>query len=62
MIGSSFYYAAYESTVRQICKYREVSRGQANYIDYLLAGSIAGLSYWTVSYPIDVVKTKIQLG
>lgn len=27
-----------------------------------MAGSIAGLSYWTVAYPLDVIKTKLQIG
>lgn len=61
-IGSAFYYISYENAVRQICKYQNRQRRFANYSDYLLAGAIAGLSYWTVSYPIDVVKTKMQSG
>ncbi len=27
-----------------------------------MAGSLAGLGYWTVSYPLDVIKTKTQSG
>lgn len=27
-----------------------------------MAGSIAGLSYWTIAYPLDVIKTKLQTG
>lgn len=48
--------------MRQICKYTGNPRRFANYSDYLLAGSIAGLSYWTVAYPLDVIKTKLQIG
>lgn len=29
--------------------------------DYLLSGSLCGSLYWTLSYPSDVLKTKIQL-
>lgn len=28
---------------------------------FLLAGAVAGLSYTLVSYPIDIVKTNLQL-
>lgn len=41
---------------------REIPRRFANYSDYLMAGSLAGLGYWTVSYPLDVIKTKTQAG
>lgn len=61
-IGSAFYYGSYENAVRQICKYKGVPRRFADYSDYLLAGSIAGLSYWVMVYPFDVIKTKIQTG
>ena len=61
-IGSAFYYGCYEGAVRQICKFREIPRRFANYSDYLMAGALAGLGYWTVSYPLDVVKTKTQTG
>lgn len=61
-IGSAFYYGSYENAVRQICKFNGNSRRFANYSDYLLAGAIAGLSYWTVAYPLDVIKTKLQIG
>lgn len=27
-----------------------------------MAGSIAGLSYWSIAYPLDVIKTKLQTG
>lgn len=48
--------------MRQLCKYQGNARKNANYSDYLMAGSIAGLSYWTIAYPFDVIKTKLQMG
>lgn len=61
-IGSAIYYASYESAVRKICDFRGTLRRFASYSDYLMAGAFAGLSYWTISYPFDVIKTKIQAG
>ena len=61
-IGSAIYYASYQNAVRQLCKYQGNTRKNANYSDYLMAGSIAGLSFWTIAYPFDVIKTKLQMG
>ena len=37
-------------------------REKADTINYVISGGIAGISYWSVSYPFDVVKTKVQNG
>lgn len=39
-----------------------MERRFAQYSDFLAGGSVAGLTYWIVSYPWDVVKTQIQAG
>jgi len=61
-IGCIFYYGSYEAVVRQVCYWKDIPRRFANYSDYMLAGSTAGLIYWTFAYPLDVIKTKIQSG
>lgn len=61
-IGSAIYFSAYENTVRALCKSRGMERRFARYSDFLIGGSSAGLAYWIVSYPWDVIKTKIQAG
>ena len=37
-------------------------REQAKTMDYVMSGSVAGVSYWAISYPFDVIKTKVQNG
>lgn len=54
--GCYVYYAAYEATLL----YFSAQREKAKPIDYLMAGSVAGISYWTYACPFDVIKTKIQ--
>jgi len=49
------YFMSYECAKNFIKQYRTLN----NY-DYILAGGIAGSLGWTSSYPIDVIKTKIQ--
>jgi solute carrier family 25 carnitine/acylcarnitine transporter 20/29 len=34
--------------------------GQVNFWEIAPAGSLAGFSYWFVSYPLDLIKTRVQ--
>lgn len=57
--SSGVYYCSYESFLRWKTSGR---RDGAQPTDYLISGSVGGVSYWVVSYPMDVVKTKVQTG
>lgn len=35
-------------------------REKAGMFQFLIAGGVAGISYWLFSYPLDVIKTKVQ--
>lgn len=30
-------------------------------LQYMIAGGFGGMSYWSILYPIDVVKSRIQV-
>ncbi|VVU95194.1 Mitochondrial carrier protein [seawater metagenome] len=49
VIGNSIYFSSYN-----ICKNNQLS--------ILLSGGIAGCSAWAISYPLDIIKTRIQNG
>lgn len=54
-----FYYGMYEYTVRILSN---EEREKATTVDYILSGGVAGVCYWIVSYPFDILKTKVQNG
>lgn len=51
------FYAVYEETIRKLSKN---DRNTANFAIFLTAGALAGLFYTMISYPFDVIKTKVQ--
>jgi solute carrier family 25 carnitine/acylcarnitine transporter 20/29 len=55
--GSAIYYSSYEIALRILTDNR---KNEPRTIDYLISGSLGGISYWTLSYPNDVIKTKMQ--
>lgn len=61
-IGSAIYYGSYEMAVRLISDLKGTPRRFAEYSTYLMAGSLAGLSYWLMAYPLDFIKTNVQSG
>lgn len=57
--GCFFYYLTYESVIRFNTG---EDRDTANSKVFLLAGGSAGVCYHCLTYPIDTVKSNIQLG
>ncbi|KZT07139.1 mitochondrial carrier [Laetiporus sulphureus 93-53] len=57
-IGYGTYFGAYEATMR----YWPRAPGQetAPWYAQLLAGALAGIAGWVVTFPFDVVKTRVQ--
>jgi hypothetical protein len=38
------------------------SHAHSSVKDILIAGSLAGLAFWLVVYPLDAIKTQVQSG
>lgn len=57
--GSFFYYLTYESIVRH---YSGEDRDSTDSEVFLLAGATAGVCYHLLTYPIDTIKSNMQLG
>jgi solute carrier family 25 carnitine/acylcarnitine transporter 20/29 len=51
--GFGFYFASYEALTR-------FGDGQVGTLGMLMAGGMAGVVSWIVTFPIDVVKTRLQ--
>lgn len=55
LVPTGLYYLMYEVGKRNLRTPKEV-----NFWEIAPAGSLAGFSYWFVSYPLDLMKTRIQ--
>lgn len=54
-IGLGCYFGTYDYLIQHF-----THEGKVNIFGSLLAGGIAGLSFWTFVYPVDYVKTIVQ--
>lgn len=55
----SFYFASYEGTKRALAG-RDQASSAVGTAGMLLAGGTAGVVAWVASYPVDLVKTRVQ--
>lgn len=56
-------FAAYYSTKQFLVKFNELrSTDELGTVSQLIAGGVGGFFAWLVSYPQDVIKTKLQVG
>ena len=54
------YFAAFEASLRALGEARGKTRKEMTIWDTMPCGALAGIAFWMGSYPIDVVKSKLQ--
>ena len=59
--GCFFYFLANEATKSSICHVSGRSRDQLGPASILFSGGMAGIGFWFFIYPVDVVKSKMQV-
>ena len=60
-IGYGFYFWSYELTKRLLLSRQHDPFRAASTMDVLVSGGIAGVITWASIYPLDVIKTRVQV-
>ncbi|XP_018327395.1 mitochondrial ornithine transporter 1 [Agrilus planipennis] len=60
MPGYFFFFGGYEGT-REFLRSPEQTKDDIGLLKTMIAGSVGGLVFWTLFYPVDVVKSRIQV-
>jgi len=60
MPGYFVFFGAYEGT-RSMLTPTGQAKGNSGPLSTIIAGAIAGISLWLVIYPVDVIKSRIQI-
>jgi len=54
------YFAAFEASITSLGRLRGKERREMSALEVVPCGALAGIAFWVGSYPIDVVKSKLQ--
>ena len=54
------YFAAFEASIRTLGQIKGKERKQMSTLEVMPCGALAGIAFWVGSYPIDVIKSKLQ--
>ncbi|EGC38719.1 hypothetical protein DICPUDRAFT_75670 [Dictyostelium purpureum] len=58
--ANAFYFGAYEYVRKVFATANNINVDQLSSLQIMAAGGAGGVSYWTLSYPADVVKSTMQ--
>lgn len=59
VLGSAFWYLGYEGVLK-LTRPRDSTRDDVAMTAIVLSGACAGIVFWGVMYPVDIVKTRYQ--
>lgn len=60
MPGNMVYFTSYELLKRILARGDAAALASPSALTCIAAGGLAGCAFWTVSYPMDILKTRIQ--
>lgn len=58
-IGDTFYYTTYQAVPMYLLGKKELNQDK-DVLSIILSGGLAGMAFWTLTYPIDLLKSRIQ--
>ena len=58
-IGDTFYYATYQAIPIYLLNKSDLN-GEKDIFSIIISGGFAGIAFWTFTYPIDLLKSRIQ--
>ncbi|CAH0560728.1 unnamed protein product [Brassicogethes aeneus] len=61
MPGYFFFFGGYEGT-RELLRQPGKSKDEIGLLRTMIAGSVGGIVFWSLTYPIDMAKSRIQVG
>ena len=59
MIGDTFYFTTYQAVPSYVLGKSDLNEGKS-FFEIVLSGGLAGMAFWTFTYPIDLLKSRIQ--
>ena len=59
--GFAAYFGVYEGLVNLVAVKQDLNRTDVSYLYRFMIGGFAGMFSWIINYPVDVIKTRIQL-
>ncbi|KAK5644111.1 hypothetical protein RI129_007956 [Pyrocoelia pectoralis] len=60
MPGYFFFFGGYEGT-RELLRRLDQTKDEIGLWKTMIAGGVGGIVFWTITYPVDVVKSRIQV-